>query len=548
MIRDETRGGKGRRFGDARARICLAALVAGMSLAWPQEVAKAQGVVRADRVRVGSEEERYLRALSVVTPTSTDSGAASSRIHSWLVRPLAGEGAARALVGIDGPWAIDTTVQANGIALNGADIVLAVNSALPTSGIDGPAWSGRGANLRATGTLLARRGRLLVRVAPMPWIAQNAAFDLVPTTGPFPWSDAARPNSIDLPQRFGDAPVSRIDPGESTIEYRWSKVRLALTSAAVQLGPGTDHSLLMQGNAGGIPRLELGTPAAFVTPIGRFTGHVAWGRTPSTAWAPERRTGARFTSYIVGTWQPSFARQLEFGMTRLNHRDWELITARELLVPFGSVYSADWVGGDYDSSKDNQLASVYTRFRVPDAGLEFFAEYGKNDRSIDWRDQLVELEHNSAWLVGGQKAWRDGRRLWALNVTVVSGAIVPVARFRGQAFFYEHFPLTQGHTLRGQLLGTPLLQREGGTEIRLDRYDPRGRTGLTLTTRTLPNQLAESVAPELLRQEWSLMFDVLRWTRAGAWTGRIGGVADLGYSPTTGDAYNAHVAVGYIWR
>lgn len=518
--------------------------IALVPLLWPMVALTQPAAVRAADVRVGSEGERYLRALSLLAPR-TDDGPVS-----WMVRPAAGERALRALAGIPGPWAIGRP-EADGLRLVGADAIATFNSGLPSYEPDGPAWSGRGANLRLSATGGFARGRLRARLAPMAWVAQNAAFDLVPTTGPFPYSDPATPLTVDLPQRFGDGALARVDAGESELEYGWAEARVALTSAAAQLGPGTDHALLLQGNAGGIPRLEVGTTDGIDTRLGRLGMQLGWGRTPHTAWAPDRRTGALFTSFLMLTWRPAFAEELEVGFTRLNHRDWERITLRELLVPFGSVYAADWVGGSYDTSEDNQLASLFMRFRVPGAGLEFFAEYGKNDRSRDWRDQLLELDHNAAWLGGLQKAWRAGRddaELWAMNLTIVSGAIAPIARVRGQAYFYEHEPLRQGHTLRGQLLGTPLLQREGGAEVRVDRWDAKGRTGVALRTRALPNELAEAVAPELVRQEWSLAVDATRFTATGAWTARLGALADLGHSPVAGDAYSVQLGLGWSRR
>lgn len=492
-----------------RRAIAIAASVASVVL---PACLGAQARVRTSDVRVASEQERYLRALS-------------------------------ALAALDGPWTLDTT-RTPGVRFGGASMDAVVNSGLPSaSDRDGSAWSGRGVNARASATLLMERGPWRVRLAPLGWIAQNAAFDLVPTAGAYPWQDPAVPAGIDLPQRFGEDAVARLDPGESALEFRTRRARIALTSAAAFIGPGIDHSLILQGNGGGIPRLEVGTPGGVRTRLGTFAGQVAWGRAPHTAWANDRRTGALFTSWIVGTWRPRFVERLEVGMVRLTHRDWDRMSLRELLVPFGSVYSA--AGGRYETAYDNQLASVFAHLRVPEAGLEIFGEFGKNDRSAGWRDQVQEPEKSAAWLLGAQRAWRrpDGS-LWSVSATAVSGSVPGISSIVGLAEFYEHSRLTQGHTLRGQLLGTPLLQREGGAEVRLDRYDARGRTGIVLGTRSLVNELAQSVRPENVRQEWSAALEMLRWTRRGAWRARLGAVADLGYSPATGDAYSVQIAIG----
>jgi hypothetical protein len=487
-------------------------------------------------VRVGSEEERYLRALSLLGDIDG---------LNWSVRPAVTRRELVALTALPGPWAIDTAVRRLGV--RGVDLDVSANSDRPSWWPDGPAWSGRGVSARAVPTFAADAGAFEVRVAPMFWWAENRAFPLVPTTGPYPWSDAATPITVDLPQRFGRGPLARLDPGESSVALRWGKARFALTSAAARIGPGGDHVLVLQSDHGGIPRVEFGIPEGVRTPIGTFGAQLGWGRSAHTAWAPARTTGALYSSYSVFTWRPALVRdRLEFGLMRLIHRDWAGLSARDLLVPFGSVHYAKWAGGQ--RAADNQIASFFTKLRVPEAGLEFFGEFGRNDRSRDLRELLVEPEHNAVWLLGAQRAWRDRHdRLWALNVTGVGGYISPIDPFRGQAFFYEHSPLFQGHTLRGQLLGTSLLQREGGLEMRLDRYDTTGRLGLVLGTRALPNDLAVTVDAADIRQEWTA---AIEWSRRGArraWRGRLGVAADLGYSGDR-DAWSVHAALGTSWR
>ncbi len=504
MPSSDTRG-----RGSTRSAIAAAVLVA-LALLAPRGEGGAQ-----PGPRIGGERDRYARALELV----------ASREGPWS-RAAMEEGSA------DGWRRLGATLGAN------------MNSGLPSMLSDGPAWSGRGANARASAGVAFRRGRFDVRIEPEAWVAQNAAFALAPTTGPFPWSDPAVPISIDLPQRHGDGTLARIDAGESSASFAWRHARLALTSRSMRFGPGTDHAIVLQPGASGIPRLELATTDGIRTVIGTFDGIVGWGRTPQTAWAPERRTGARYTSFIGGRWRPPVLDgRLEFGMIRLTHRDWEAMGARELLVPFGSVYEA--AGGDYDTELDNQLASLSMSLRVPTAGLRLFVEYGKNDRSSSWRDQLAELDHNAALMLGVQRAWGDASRLWSLNLTTVNGMIGPISRFRDQAFFYEHTLVTSGHTMRGQLLGTPLLQREGGAELRLDRYDARGRLGLLVRTRALPNEKAEFVAEHLLRQEWMVMLEAMRLTSSGSITARVGGTADLGHTPNGGDAYSVHVGFAF---
>lgn len=523
----------------ATTRGALRGVLAGLVLLGGIAVeGRAQAVIRVDDVRVGTDEERYLRALAITRPADP---------LYWAARPLHGPELLAALVAERGPWVLDTAHRT--LSMRGASVDLALNSDRPSARGDGGAWSGRGANARVSGSVEWRRGAFSARAAPLLWWAQNASYALLPTFTGAPFVDPLRPLTIDLPQRFGDGPLARLDPGESFVSWQGPWVRASVTTAAARLGPGVEHALLMQGDNGGYPRAEVATSRWLPTPVGALQGAISWGRTAQSSWAPEARSGAQNTSHIMATWRPPLTDRLEIGMLRVTHVDWKGLQLRDLLIPMGSLYETAWAGGE--DLADNQLASFFGRLRVPEAGLEFFGEYAKNDRAPSLRGYVLETDHAAAWLLGLQRVWRDdAERLWSLNATLVDGAISPVTEWTFQSTFFDHFPLAQGHTLRGRLLGSSLLEREGGAELRIDRYDPRGRVGFIVGTRTLTNQYAAAVDPALQRQEYSAMLEVTRWStrHAGVWRTRVGAVADLGYSPVTGDAYTLHVGVGYSQR
>ncbi len=453
------------------------------------------------------------------------------------------------------PWTLDSSaarwrwgpVQAAPLPLSAE---ASENSGLPYGPLgDAAAWGARGLNLQVAAGLRLRAGLVQARVAPLLWYAQNQALRLMPTavaTPPNPYVDPMRPRGIDLPQRWGDAAVTRLEPGESAIWAEWRGLRAAFTSEQRMIGPGLDHALILQGGAGGFPRLELGSQLAGVeTPLGRVGGVLGSGRLSQTPWAPQRREGARHGSFIDVWWSPLRGDRLRLGATRFYHRDWQGWRAKDLLVPFGSLFFDEQVNAG--GAADNQLAALYARLRLPEAGLEVFGEFGKNDRSNDTRDLLVQADHNAAWLLGFTRTWRQHEAQWLLAGTAVGGRIAELDTLRPQATFYEHSPITQGHTQRGQLLGTPLLQGTGGAELRLDRYSAADRRTLILATRLLPQRRRSQADDAFRRTEWSAMLEWLRPAGAGQLYTRLGGIADIG---RYGDdyAYSLHAAVGYIWR
>lgn len=477
--------------------------------------------VRLEDALIGTAPERYLRALETLYGKPFD-----GRDTVWR-----------------GPWTIDLAPRH--ISLRSASIDVSRNSGLPYGRDDGSAWAGRGWNIRATGQASVRYGPVSIRLAPLAWWAQNQPFALLPA-GPLPLVHPQIGYGIDLPQRMGYSAVGRVDPGESEVALSWLGARLALTSATMRIGAGAEHATLVQGEAGGYPRLEAGVPAGIRTPLGTISGNVAWGRLAQSMWAPNRRTGARLGTHLEARWRSPGRGLVEVGAGRFYHFDWRGFSTRDLGKPFGSLFVDRQVyfGGE----PDNQQLSVFGRLLVPEAGLEIAAELAKNDRSNDLRDFGNELEHNAAWLVAVRRAWRIEERLWVVNVTAASNRIPELQLYRGQALNYEHSPLTQGHTLRGQLLGTPLLERGAGVEVRMDRYEPAGRWALIATSRSLPDVREEAIRDSALRHEWAVLAEWMRWVPGGAVTVRTGGLVEVAPSAPSGNRLNWHTAVGYQWR
>lgn len=423
------------------------------------------------------------------------------------------------------------------------------NSAFPSSVEPGAAWTGRGATSTLQPRVAARWRGLTLVLAPELWSSANRPPRLIPgAPAANPYADAMRPCCIDLPQRLGPGAVARLDPGQSALELRALGARVAFTSAAVRIGPGLSHGILLSPDAPGFPRVEIGTSRPFRTPIGDFQGTLAAGEVGQTAWAPDRRTGSRSGSFLEARWRPLSNDNLELGGARFYNRDWKGARFRDLLAPFGSLFvDAQTFQG---AAADNQLVSIFGVIRSPAAGFELWAEFGLNDRQTDFRELVVELEHNSAWLFGLRRAWlaTDGA-LWSVEATGASAKIPPIERFRVQSIMYEHFPVTQGHTNRGHLLGTRLLERNGGSELRIDRQAARGRIGLILGTRDLSQDRALAVTEDRIRREWTAVAEWWRPEVGGLeWFARLGAIADLNRHPGRGDEFSAVVTTGVTWR
>ena len=418
--------------------------------------------------------------------------------------------------------------------------------ALPWSYNDGAVWLGMGFTPVASAGLAARLGPWSLRVEPVLFRTDNRAFTLEGDTTRF--VDAARPGSIDLPQRYGRLPYARLDPGQSELRLDVGPFAAGLSSMNRSWGPGLRHSLLFTGNAPGIPHLFLGTSDAWRTPIGRLNGQLYYGKASASGFEPLAPSRHRLVTGIVGSWQPRNGKGFEIGGARLYNKYWPSagFTAKTLLAPFGSFFTD--LEYNFGGEADNQLVSAFARWRNEANGYEVYAEFGRNDRSIDVRDVVVEPEQNSAWSVGFAKTTaRSGADFWVFRGDIANGRVGSISRLsRGQALFYEHSSVTAGHTQRGQLLGTSLMERSGGIEFAVDRYSTRGRYGAMLTSRAMPLLRVEGMTAEAARTQWALEGSAVRLVGRTDITVRGGYVLDMNRTPGR-DAHATYLSVGTRW-
>ena len=484
----------------------------GLILPGPPRLLEAQGTAMSE-AWVGSETELYLRALSINAP---------SRRDLWSLRPFSPasiDAWSADSVGAH-PWKshFERVRGRSRFILLRPSASMTYNSTLPWGFNDGAVWQGKGLTGWASGGLAWNAGALSMRLEPTVFLAQNAPFDLLNTQpGKTIFADEMRPFDIDLPQRFGEGHYGRLDPGQSHIRIDVRGATAGISTENVAWGPALRNPLLLGSNAPGIPQLFLGTSTPLSTPVGRFQGRVMYGKLSESAWspvAPDKRFGTGF----IGAWSP-LAGGLELGVARFYHKYWPSRLDRSTaLAPFGSVFADPSLTA---ATADNQLGVVFGRVVSTSAGFEVFGEFGKNDRNNDLRDVIAEPDHNSAWSVGFLKTLGlpAAGSFWTVRGELLDGRVTSLQRVRGQSTFYDHDILAEGHTMLGQLLGSPLLERTGGAELSMDRWTARGREGLVLTARLLPIDLQEGSTASLARTQWALEMNSTRFM----------GRADLSY-------------------
>jgi hypothetical protein len=478
----------------------ILALAAALAVAAPLAAQRAPVDLRAEAT-ASSEAERYLRVLQV---------AGVAPLYPWSLRAFSPQEVDRLVpAGAGHPWAARLPPADSG---GGARLRLlrpavrgVYNTAFPDGGNDGAVWAGRGATVSATAGAMLRWGALSVRVEPMVFWAQNRAFALMPNglADSLRFRDPDSPGGIDLPQRFGDGGYARLDPGQSTARLDVRGFALGVSTANQQWGPTADLPLVLGTNAAGFPHAFVGTSSPWNVGIGRLHGRVMWGSLAQSAWSPMRGNGSRrLMAGLVGVFTPRGLDGLEVGGSRFFHSAWPEggLKASDLWEPFQSLFKAGLsdtgVGSDSRSSNDNQLASVFARWVLPRAGFEAWGEYAREDHSWDLQDLILEPDHSAGYTLGVRKVWARGGRLVSARAELLDAQLSPIALVRGQAPFYRHTRELQGHTVLGQVLGSPAAYGGAGSVVAVDGYTPGGRWTLEWTrTRVRGLRSSPAAAP-----------------------------------------------------
>ena len=434
-------------------------------------------------VFAGGELENYLRYLQTIgavgaypwslrafSPAEVDSLVPRSDAHPWAARY---DLAPRANTG----FRFDVIRP----SLN-----LIENTGFPYGSNDGPVWAGKGITTVLQFGFSARYGPISLTVAPEYFRAGNAAFRLMPNgkTGSLAFADGRYPTVLDRPQRFGDGPYARLDPGQSELRIDLAGLTAGISTAEQWWGPASQHPLILGNNAAGFPHLFFGTARPRDLWFAKVHVRFEYGDLRQSGWSsvtgpPSRR----FFASATGVIQPRGLSGLELGVARLFVMPWPStgLTWHYFAKPFESFLRVNLPPNpdfpkDPNQSIDDQVASAFARWVLPHSGFEVYAEFGREDHSWDLRDLALEPDHSSAYTIGFRKVWpRADGSFVALRAEAMDAQPSNLDHIHQQGVWYTHSNTRQGVTELGQLLGSADATGGQGSIVALDVYGPRGR-------------------------------------------------------------------------
>ncbi len=506
--------------------------------------------VRGEAVVVGSDAEHYLRVLQV---------AGAAPLYPWGIRGFSPAEVDRLLPDtVRHPWrdrmppadSAPGSVRARWVRPQAG---LVFNSAFPQGTNDGALWAGRGVTAAASAGFEVRVGSALsLRVEPLLFWAQNRSFPLMDNGRPdsLRFLNPHSPSSVDLPQRFGDGSFARLHPGQSTLRLDHRGLAAGISTANLQWGPAVDQPLLLGPNGAGFPHVFAGTATPWNIGLGRVHGRVLWGSLGQSDEFFVRGHGSRrYASGVLVVFLPARLEGLELGVGRFFHEPWREggLEAGDLLRPLesflkGSLGNRDEPGGPVGT--ENQLASAYVRWALPRGGFEVYGEFIREDHNYDLEDLVLEPDRSSGYMVGGRKAWRRGTALHTLRAEWVNAMRSHLNRGAFQGPLYRHGSTRQGHTVEGQLLGSPAGFGGGGAVVAFESFTPRGRWRADWTrTRVADPRLSAAAPPTPVDVVHSLGAEVVSFRGRVDWVARVRGSVELNRYYEK-DAFNLNASLG----
>lgn len=351
------------------------------------------------------------------------------------------------------------------------------NNNYPIGQNDGALWQGRGVNsMLSTGAYLSI-GPLKASIRPNFIYSANREFELSRWPSPEGISEYGYELSlIDYPQRFGDQPISEINPGQSWIRGDYREFSAGISTSTMKLGPVIYNPIILSENAPGFLHFFIGTNRPVKTRVGNIEGKIFWGSLKESDYFDEDESNNdRFINGLILSYSPEFVKGLNVGISRIFVKP----TSGSGLS-FGDYFLAlgHMKKGDDQEINRLQMVSLFSRWKIPNYGFEFYGEWARNTPANNFRDLFIQPEYSRAYTLGFLKRFILNPNHWlTLNYEMTQIERPRSVEFRPSEPFYRSNAVPQGYTHQGQMLGAGIGPGSNSQKVHLKYYWNYGMFG-----------------------------------------------------------------------
>ena len=345
------------------------------------------------------------------------------------------------------------------------------NSHHPYGWNDGPMIPSKGLQALASAGIYMEYGPLTIQFNPQLVTAANSEFETF-NNGHYDVIFARYYdiyNNIDLPVRFGTGSYTKLYLGQSSIRLNYKNLSFGLSTESLWWGPGIRNSLLMSNTAPGFAHLTFNTLRPLKTPIGSFEGQLIAGRLENSGFPPlvpdhsyfgtnlyvPKPNDWRYLAGIVLTWQPKWVPGLFLGFDQSSQSyGKDLSGIRDYLPLFSSNKKVK--APDDAINKQDQRSAVFMRWIWTQEHAEIYFEFGHNNNTNDFTQNLLSPDKSRAYIFGLRKILPFNR---SRNENILIGVEVTqlqendVNNIKEGYEWYVNKNIRQGYTNHGEVLG-----------------------------------------------------------------------------------------------
>jgi hypothetical protein len=372
------------------------------------------------------------------------------------------------------------------VSLLAPEVLLAWNSRMPFSFLDGALWAGRGGGVLAMAGVDVQAGPVRLIAAPELAYSANAPFD---TLLPPVWRQAdpetfypdwqRNEHSIDLPYRMGGGAVAGVRAGQSSLTVRAGAVAFGASTENQWWGPGIRNALVLSNQAPGFGHLFVRTARPLRTPAGTLEARWIAGALRDSRWYAPAHGGERgWRSLSAAAVVLSPAPSVSVGVARSVYAP--AGGAADALAGGGLVFTRWDQTGAPVSEASEQITSLFGRILLPAAGAEVYAEWARTRLPLNFGDLLEMPEHSQGYTLGLQ--WLRPLGAGDLRIQAEHTYLEESATYawRETGSWYASRQVPQGYTHEGQVLGSPMGPGSSGQWAAADWLRGRGRGGVFL--------------------------------------------------------------------
>jgi hypothetical protein len=277
-------------------------------------------------------------------------------------------------------------------------------------------------------------------------------------------------NRIDLPERFGYKPIAKAYAGQSFLRYHFKNSSIGVSTENLWWGPGYYQSLIMTNNAPGFLHLNYQS----IKPLETIFGTVEWqaitGRLEYSGYPPveaNRVFNGQFlynpkpkeTRIITGgvlSLQPKAVPGLFIGFTKAAYMYVKDAKSPLDYLPLFGTYGLNVTNAEKENRK-KMMGSIFFRYHMKHEKAEVYAEFGRNDKTMNPLFLLGSESQPTGFVAGFRKlvSLRNKSNL-EFGIEFTQLGFNDKQLIRDVKSWYLDDTVRHGYTNRGQIIGSGL--------------------------------------------------------------------------------------------